>query len=193
MTRDTTIAARVTHDLRTDLEAAQALAGDHDLSDTIRRLLRTAVDLELAGQPPAPGGLSRPTSGLIGSAATNTTGLSNLDAQPRSHRHGPATEHAAAQFTWPRAGTGRRALLAELELRVDGITSDEAVQRCGYSAQRRLHDLKAGGWVQVALDEHGQPRRRKTRRGAFADVYILTPAAIIELVNDRVRRQRDAA
>lgn len=157
---DVTLSARVPADLRRRyIEVARRSGAT--LSDVVREALTAWV---------------------------NTPGrnLGGLDHAPRSHRDGPDTEKQAAAHAWPRAGNKRRELLEVIRnAEPAGITSDEAVLAIGYSGQRRLHDLKAGGWVEpdVTTDDAGNmiPRRRKTRRGAWADVYRLTPAALERL------------
>lgn len=172
---DVTLSARVPREQRARVIAEQHRAGDATLSDTVRRLLNL--------------GLNRVNADALGAALEHRAGgrlelnpLGSLDTAPPSHSRGPATEKTAAAHAWPRAGTKRRELLGYVYAAGDrGVTSDEATTVIGYSGQRRLHDLKAGGWVEVLTDENGQPVRRNTRRGAPADVYVLTPAARAEL------------
>jgi hypothetical protein len=84
------------------------------------------------------------------------------------HSDDPNTSIAAALFNYPRVGTQRWRVLWEIVAAgSDGRTSDELVVKLSmYSAQRRLHDLKRGGWVT------GTGRTRATRRGAQAEVYV---------------------
>lgn len=159
--RDASVAARVPQDLRDDLETLAEREGLADLSPLIRRYLREGADRDL-------GRGDAPATGL----------LASLDTRPRAHTGGPATERDAARFAWPTANNAKRELLEHLRrLGGAGVTSSEAVELVGYSGQRRLNDLKHGGWVEVLHDRDGQPVRRKTPRGAWADVYVLTPAA----------------
>lgn len=184
---DVALSARVPRTLRAEVLAEQARAGDEAISDTVRRLLRlglgavrSTVAFEAAeaagGALREPDGTRRPLTPVA-------------DLHPRTHSPGAATEHHAARYAWPRVGSKLRELIGYIYSSGErGVTSDEAVVAIGFSGQRRLHDLKRGGWVIVALDETGAPIRRETRRGALADVYVLSAAAL-----ERVRGDRAAA
>lgn len=188
--KDATIAARVPHELRTELEAKRdelRAAGVHypdgreaDLSYVIRVGLRSYLDLGVAragAMPPAD------------LTAVSRETLGRLDGRPRAHHDGPETARIAAALAWPAAETARRKVLEAIaKAGVDGRTSDELVVELRmFSAQRRLHDLKRGGWVRpkmgLALDTKGgvvrtaKPVRRLTRHKRPADVYVLTAAA----------------
>ena len=110
--------------------------------------------------------------------------LGALDERPRSHRGDPDTSGDAARKAWPRANTQRREVLRLLhEAGPRGLTGDEineAVQGVGTSyqnGQRRLSDLKRGGWACERRDENGVAIERRTRAGAWARVYVLSAAA----------------
>lgn len=129
-------------------------------------------------QPPAPGEAC-PTCGMTRPA------LASLDAMPRSHRDGPATERAAAALAWPRAGKSKHRILIALQAAGDtGRTFAELETELGmFSARQRLHDLKAGGWAVT------DGRTRVTPRGAPAEVHVLSAAALYHLTV----RERQAA
>lgn len=186
--RDVTIAARVPLSLRTDLEALLAerrSIGDHrpdggplDLSTVIRRACALYVDANLNG------------------ARRGTLELGALDGRPRAHRGGPATEQEAAEGAWPRAETQRRRALELLrDAGERGLTGDELDLELNagvYNGRRRLSELKAAGWAEPARERIvnndvatvSAPRRRKTRAGHWAEVYVLTPAARIRLAEE---------
>lgn len=188
--KDATIAARVPRELRDELEAKRdelAAAGVHypdgrpvDLSYVIRVGLRHYLD-EPPGPLAAEGAVSRETP------------LGRLDTRPRAHRDGPETGRIAAALAWPGAESSRRKVLdAVRRAGAEGRTSDELVVELRmFSAQRRLHDLKRGGWVrprQEGVNEGGKfiirPVRRLTRHKRPADVYVLTAAAEVRLANE---------
>lgn len=189
-TRNASIAARVPQDLRDELEArvdelkARGATYDGgrpvDLSYVVRHALRYALGRAVFHD------LDRPPSVDAGSIGDRLTPLAEL-AAPAAHSNGTETERLAARDAWPRAESQARKVLELVDRRSppqpdarDGVTSDEAVAEVGYSAQRRLHDLKRGRWVEP-LELDGQRVRRRTRRGALADVYVLTAAARREL------------
>lgn len=203
--KDSTIAARVPHEFREELEAKvdefrKAGIGypdgrQADLSYVIRIGLRAYLDSRAAMRPGLEGGLFatvRDGGGWTGpgvpvAPATSDEALPGLgDLDVPSHTDGPETEKLAAAAAWPASGNSRRRIVNALYSRGgdavngEGYTADELIVELRmYSAQRRLHDLKRGGWVEVAHDAEAEgPVRRKTRRGAWADVYVLTPAAL---------------
>lgn len=195
--KDSTIAARVPHELRDELEAKRDEfrkvgigypdGRPADLSYVIRVGLRAYLDSRAELHPEADRrGLFAPTveppRGDGGDAIEALAAVDDL-AVP-SHADGPETERLAAAYAWPRAGSSRWKIIEHLlEVGHAGATSDELVRDLRmYSAQRRLHDLKRGGWVevdQVVNEETDElvDRRRKTRQGAYADVYVLSSAA----------------
>lgn len=107
--------------------------------------------------------------------------LGSLDAEPLSHRDGPATERVAAAIAWPGARAGNRRVLEALLAAGDhGATFDELIVSLGmYSAQKRLHDVKRAGWAV------GTGRVRDTRTGTPAEVYVLSDHARARLVGGR--------
>lgn len=193
--RDVTIAARVPLALRTDLEAVLV---------ELRRQGRHKVDgseLDLSAVLRiAAGELRDRVLGDVGTLTESAEGiaarrLGRLDGKPPTHRHGPETERMASNAAWPRANSQRRAVLALLEAAGnDGLTGDELdaeLERLGtggtYDGRRRLSELKAGGWAEPARDVNRAPIRRRTRRGQWADVYVVTPAALVKLGEERRR------
>lgn len=196
--KDVTIAARVAPDLRADLEAVAAKLGDKDLSIVIRRACAEYADKVLERGDAGPGGLLDPVEvAARNGLAAGPLGLATLNGSPRAHVNGPATSKEAAAAAWPRANTQRRRAV-ELLLATDprGMTGDELdAELGGYNGRRRLSELKAGGWVEplrvrVATRDVGTefaPLRRKTRNGAYAEVYVLTAAARVRLADESKR------
>lgn len=200
--RDVTIAARVPLDLRTDLEAVRDRLKSTDpaidLSRVIRRACTEFVDRELARGPGSgPGGLLSPAEANIeGGARRLGRALGRLDTEPATHVHDPATSKAAARAAWPKAGRRRRKVLdALLAAGNEGRTADELDQELdlpNYDAARALNEVKRAGWAEAKRelrDTPGgevrrEPVRRRTRRGNMADVYVLTPAAVVRLANE---------
>lgn len=189
--KDDTIAARVPHDLRAELEARRdelARAGVHypdgrpvDLSYVIRVGLRAFLDGVVTLDGLRHNAMYGPGYGDPGRMAEALT------AKPRAHTDGPDTAKIAAALAWPTAeGNRRRVLLAVANAGSEGRTADELVTGLRmYSAQRRLHDLKRGGWVRPKRrpgdTRKGEPLtvtvKRETRHGRPAEVYVLTAAA----------------
>lgn len=168
--KDATIAARVPTELRTAMEAkrdqlrAQGVHYPDGREVDLSYVIRVAV------------------AEFVGLAATPlVAALTGLDDPPPARSDAPDTSKmaAAAAAAWPTARNSRRRVLEAIASAGDeGRTSDElVVQLSMFSAQRRLHDLKRGGWVVVAHGDGGKPRRRKTRHDSWADVYVLSPAA----------------
>lgn len=206
--RDVTIAARVPLALRTDLEAVleelrrqgrhKVDGGELDLSAVIRIAAGELRDRVLGGRGELLTYSSVETSARLlpdpeGDAARRLR-LGSLDGKPATHRRGTETERMASHAAWPRATSQRRRALELLEAAGnDGLTGDEldvALERQGggtYDGRRRLSELKAGGWVEAARDVNRAPIRRRTRRGQWADVYVIAPAAVIRLAEDRRR------
>lgn len=91
------------------------------------------------------------------------------------------TSRRAALDNYPRAGSQRWRVLRLL--RDAGGHGATAAELPMHSADRRLSELKAGGWVEQARYENDALRTRKTPRGSRAAVYVLT---------DRARRALDA-
>lgn len=152
-TTDVTIAARVSPALRADLERLGRLAGDPDLSSTIRRACSRLV-------------------------AEHDHPLGSLDAVPASHNGDPATAHRAALEAWPRAKTQRRRVLEAFAERVTpGLTADEVARRVGwpdvYTARRRISELKLGGWLEP-LERDGEVVTRPSSHGNPQEVLTLT-------------------
>lgn len=180
--RELTIAARVPATLRAELEEVRdelnrrgerrTDGGAIDLSVVIRRACADYVDRTLG----------RAAAGALGA----------LELKPATHRNGPATERMASHAAWPGAKSQRRRALKLLERAGnDGMTGDEldvALEAKGggvYDGRRRLSELKGGGWAEVALDVNREPVRRRTRRRQWADVYVLTGAALMRLAEER--------
>lgn len=83
----------------------------------------------------------------------------------------PETERAAAILTMPRTGTARIKVLAAIAGASDGYTDDElqVALAMNPSTQRpRRVELVEQGWI----EDSG--RRRKTRGGSQAVVWVLT-------------------
>lgn len=193
--RDVTIAARVPLALRTDLEAVRVelvrqgrtkVDGDElDLSAVVRIGLGELRDRVLAGR----GEL------LTYSSGETSARLLPLDRMaPAAQVNGPATSKEAARAVFPRRQTQRRRVLELLEAAGNrGHTGDELDDLLGvtYSGRRTLSELKRGGWVEVrrAMLASGKsgPVRRTTRLGNAAEVYVLTPAALVRLGQERRR------
>lgn len=133
--------------------------------------------------------------------------LGSLDEAPASHHGDPNTSRRAAKDAWPRANTQRRIVLGLLHASgARGLTGDELNEKLGgvgasyQNGQRRLSDLKRGGWVDERRDSHAVPLAdneqagptgrvdRKTRAGAWARVYVLTAAAEVHMIDDQKER-----
>lgn len=86
-----------------------------------------------------------------------------FDLDPRTHaRWGdPDTSHAAARALSPRQTMMRRLLTAFM---VEPLTADEAIWRCGYTAEagawKRISDLTLAGF----LEDTGQRRPGRSGR-----------------------------
>jgi hypothetical protein len=164
--RETTIAARVPVDLRTDLEAIRQRSGDPDLSHTIRRILRAGADRELAGNP----------TGLLPSR-----GFAN---GAKAHANDPATaKAAAAKLKPPRVNTHRRYALERIShTGADGMTADELIcwadEHDGIpyaiSLARRVSELLQADAVEPATDPDGLRVTRPTRAGNRAQAWRIT-------------------
>lgn len=185
--RDATVAARVPHDLRADLEKIAARDG-LELSLVIRRILRAGADRELNGDVTVLAG----ADGLFSSTGT-------------ARRRGTPTELAAALKVAPRVGTARFNALAAFELAGHrGHTPDEVCALLEPApvngTARRVTDLAQAHAIEplrlvgatagprataanvqrpLARDEHVLENTdavvRKTRAGAWAHVYVITP------------------
>lgn len=179
----TTISARVTPALRDEIDRSRQ--GTETQSDTIRRLLRLALDTERQ------------------SNATMTSGgvARNTD---------PLTAKRAAWEVTPRAGSQRAKALAEFAVaRSLGLTADDVCRLMPgtplNSLSRRVTDLLQGGLIEHATYHRRYPDdiviagtygprppasdeapadpqapishlTRKTRNGSPANVYVITPA-----------------
>lgn len=131
--------------------------GDHNLMYDMRRVLDELGVAEgeefLVGVGNAEGKLDSPDENALG-------GFSR----------GSDTSRKAAIDNYPRSGSQRyRCLVAIARAGATGRTFDELRQELNlYSADRRLSELKDGGWIEANGDE------RKTQHGSDAVVYVLT-------------------
>jgi hypothetical protein len=96
--------------------------------------------------------------------------LPEENTRGRAHSDGPETAKVAAAKNAGRAGSQKhRVFLAIAAAGSHGRTFDELRTELNmYSAQKRLHDLKLGEWV----EPNGQ--RRPTATGTPAEVYVLS-------------------
>ena len=194
-TRDATVAARVPHDLREDLEKLAKRDGV-ELSLVVRRILREGADRELNGE---------------------ATVLEGLFAAGRRSRPSSATEVEARLKAAPRAGTGRFKALAEFELAgARGLTADEVVVKLAPAPHngtaKRVSELAAGGLIRPvravvdpmrdAVHDSARPLAageramddgliaRVTRADAWATVYVITAAGHRALEDARAKERR---
>lgn len=185
---DATIAARIAPELKADLEAVRASAGDETLTVTIRRLLRKAADVEL-GHPEelnaehVPHGTPLMASTVPPAIRGQTTVDDHLAAPM------PPMENPAVRDTPPRPGSQRRGALAFIADRgTEGATVDEvvhsfeAVYRAAgrkiapASIARRVTDLAQADAIEpdFRADAPDKQRVRETRQGGEAVVYVVT-------------------
>lgn len=183
-TRDATIAARVPHDLRDDLQAVCDQAGDANLTVTLRRLLRSGCDRELNQE--------EPPANLFGARAS----------AGQHHRFDPSTSKSAARDNQPRAGSQRARLLLHLLDHPAGLTYDEANARderrgipvAGVGFARRATELADAGAIGFVTRD-GERLTRKTRHGSEATVYKLTTKGEVwaKALREAVAAKRAAA
>lgn len=100
----------------------------------------------------------------------------------------PDTSREAALVNYPHSGSQREALLWMVhDAGERGLTFDEARALGLYAADRRLPELRRGGWIEPkmlpGLEPGDRPdeSKRQTRHGADATVYILTDRAKMEI------------
>lgn len=131
--------------------------GDHNLMYDMRQVLDQLGVGEgeefLVGVANAEGKLDAPDENALGGFTSDSE-----------------TSRKAALDNYPRSGSQRyRCLVAIAKSGIAGRTFDELRQELDlYSADRRLSELKDGGWI----ESNGQ--ERKTQHGSDAVVYILT-------------------
>lgn len=189
MIRDAVVSARVPSDLRADLETLARRRGEADLSLTIRRALREHVERHLNGT-------TRPNL-LTG-------------GQGAARRNGTHTERAAALKVAGRVGSQRRRAL-ELYASAGnrGLTADEVCELLAplpvNGVARRVTDLLQGQAVveRIAPPKIGEREAktpegvltRRTRAGAQATVYVITPHGrrLLEDAADRERARSSAS
>jgi len=101
------------------------------------------------------------------------------DRYPHSPGHvaGVETSAAAAESMRPSVGTVRRRVLDVIRNSPTGFTCDQIERVTSLShqtASARCAELMHLGLIAVAHDENNRPRRRLTRSGRSARVYVAT-------------------
>lgn len=205
---ESTVAARVPAEFRAEIERRVEelrAAGVHypdgrevDLSYVLRVGLRHYLDGDGST-------VIRLDAGRFFGEASAIQGdrLGNLNREPASHAGDPGTSRAAARNAWPRANSDRhRALDLLFAAGARGMTGDELdIELGGYNGRRRLSDLKAAGYVHVKRERSKLAQatggaitnaQRKTRTGAWADVYVLSAEAEVRVRDERKAGGRGA-
>lgn len=166
--RDTTVAARVPLDLRTDLEAVVQRDREPDLTAVLRKALRRYADERLGRAPAGAGGLFAPAQGAARRRDRSTSTQAALDVAPRT------------------GSQRRRALEVIAAMGINGATADEVIRALEQTGQRiavngvarRVTDLLQAGAIEPApfIHDDGTPGviARRTRNGSHATVYVIT-------------------
>lgn len=99
------------------------------------------------------------------------------------HAVDPSTSREAALDNFPRAGNQASMILEAMAAAPerDWTFVELTIELGMYSAQKRLSDLKRGGWVKT----NGE--RRATTTGSLAECYVLSDAAWTVMVGGGFR------